>query len=139
MKQRLGITLTIMLLAFIFISGCQEQIQQQENIETPSEKQARLIVIENNQLKEQIQQINSYNQKMNKKYERTIKTLEDKVREYKQKNTELNKMLEQGTQEYIQQAIKEIMVISSKETKQLKAEIEKLKSTIAELGGEVQE
>jgi preprotein translocase subunit SecF len=133
MKQRLGITLTIMFLAFIFISGCHEQIQQQENVEIPSEKQARLIVIENNQLKEQIQQINNQNQRTKKKYESKIRILENKIKEYEQKNEELNKMLEQGTEGYIQQAINEVMVISSEENEQLKAEIVKLKEQIKNL------
>ncbi|MHC4843178.1 MAG: hypothetical protein ACYTEE_05200, partial [Planctomycetota bacterium] len=61
MKRAVGITLISLSIVFVFFTGCQNQQIQQEapvNIESPSEKQARLIAIENVQLKEQIRELN---------------------------------------------------------------------------------
>jgi hypothetical protein len=136
MKQSVGIL--SLLFTLVFICGCNKQ---RENAETPNEKQARLIVIENAQLKEEIQILNRRLQSQNKKCEKEIRDLKAVISKAKKTNNELKDLLKEDSN---WQEIEEFMTTLAttlgedndrlvSENRSLKAEIEELKSRIEEL------
>ncbi|MHC4266608.1 MAG: hypothetical protein ACYSUK_11875 [Planctomycetota bacterium] len=140
MKQTVLKMLLILVWLFILVAGCEEQ---QANVEVPGEKQARLVAIENTQLKEQIQQFNQKLANQKRSYEKQIRGLKAVINQAKETNNELRELLKEDAN---WQQMEEFMstlaaTIGEKndrltlENRSLKDEIEELKNKIEELEG----
>jgi hypothetical protein len=147
MKQTVGILLSVVVLVFIFITGCQEQQEQQINVETPSEKQARLIAIENVQLKEQIRELNKRLASQRKRYEKNTQRLKASLKSAQNKIADLDSILHKegrwdDLNEFISTVGSDLAAENKsllKKNENLQSEVELLKIKIEELGGKVED
>ncbi|MHC4271074.1 MAG: hypothetical protein ACYST2_02025 [Planctomycetota bacterium] len=147
MKQTVGTYLSVVVLLFIFITGCQEQQEQQINIETPSEKQARLIAIDNAKLKENIQQLNRQLNRQTRKCEDEINGLKVSLKRAQDINNELSNLLKDDSNWLqFEEFTSSVMTTLGQENENLRqekvdltAEIERLQKQIEELNEGVEE
>jgi len=139
MKYRGSTLLTLLVLFSMIIVGCEEE--KIVEVETPSEKQARLIAIENAQLKEKIKELNSTMQRQIRKYEGKIKQLDKSLESSQKINTELQNLLQDESNwkqfNEFMATISETLEAENerlrKENENFESQIEQLKERVAEL------
>ena len=108
---------------FLLIAGCEDQFFSSPSPTTaPSEKKARLIAVENVQLKDQIQQLNA-----------KIKKERASIEKIKQENVNLKNELQQDTEQLFEDMVISVLETAGKENEQLRAENERLSSEVTQL------
>ncbi|MHC4132158.1 MAG: hypothetical protein ACYSSP_13600 [Planctomycetota bacterium] len=146
MKKTVGILLPLVALVFIFITGC-EQAEETIEVEVPGEKQARLITIENAQLKEKIQELNRQLKKQTREYEDEINGLKISLNKSQETNNELRNLLKDDSNwQQFEDFMSKIVSTIGEENENLRTEnviltdeIKKLKERIKELEGGIEE
>ena len=137
-KTRIGCAIVTILTIGLWVWGCQEQETQ-----TPDERTARLIALENKELKEQMQteimkrddeihKLKEQIQADTKKYNDNVQSISDILAQCEHDRTEGIKELEKKQKEQIEMILADVI----KENQKLTAEIQRLNSEIAKLKGQ---
>ena len=118
----------------ILVSGCEQQgFYDSKSTTATSEKKARLISVENIQLKDQIEQLNNRLSKQKTRYEDRLKARNVLLEKCRKSNEQLQKMFRDEKGNELESFMTGIITAIGKENKEIRAENEQLEVEIEQL------